>query len=127
MASIEPPPPEPAPASTSSSTAAGCLGFGGAVVGLVAAVALSLAGLAVTATVADASCGGSIAAGIVEVGVAALAAYAAWRLIRHPGGGPALTFLRPAAIIVSAFLLVPWPCSYTWIGAFTVWGACARH
>jgi hypothetical protein len=104
----------------------------GGLLGLIVAVVLSVMGLAFTGVFDGASssgrvaCGSAIVTGIVLLAAAAGIGWLAWyMLVRNSSRSFGAGFLRGLSAIVAAFLLIPWPCSYTW-AAFINFGACAR-
>jgi hypothetical protein len=105
----------------------------GGIIGLVVAVFLSIAGYSMSGFAWDGSgsptrgaCGSGIVAGIVLLAAAAAIGWIAWyMLFRNSSRTFGAGFLRGLSLIVAAYLLIPWPCSYTW-AAFTSFGVCAR-
>ena len=112
-------------------------GTGGAIfggfIGLLVAVALSVFGLGLSSVVSEGAappfsgaCRGGILSGAVLLGVAAAVGWLAWHMLfRNSSRTFGAGFLRGLSVVVAAFLLIPWPCSYTW-AAFSSFTACGH-
>ncbi len=123
MAEVKPPA-EPSPGPTA---AEGCLMAAGGLTGLADGVVLSLGGYWAAGALPGGRCAAGVGVGVGLLAVAAGAGFVAWRLVSRRGGGPALAFLRGLSVTLAAFLLIPWPCSYSWAGFFAALSACTPH
>jgi hypothetical protein len=103
--------------------------FGG-IMGLIVSVILSLVGLSLASVFWDnasrGACSPGIVGGIVLLAAsAALGALAWYMLFRNTSRTFGAGFLRGLSLVVALYLLIPWPCSYTF-AAFMSFRACGH-
>jgi hypothetical protein len=104
----------------------------GGIIGVIVAVILSIVGLGLSSASWDLSsrtpgaCGAGIVIGIILLAASAGLGWLAWHMLfrtssRTFGAG----FLRGLSVVVALFLLIPWPCSYTF-AAFMSFRGCGH-
>jgi len=105
----------------------------GACIGLVVAVILSTIGLVLSTFASEGApqvtgaCRGGILTGAVLLAVAAGIGWLGWHMLfRNSSRTFGAGFVRGLSMVVAIYLLIPWPCSYTW-AAYTSVSACARR
>jgi high-affinity Fe2+/Pb2+ permease len=112
----------------------GGAGIGGAIfggiIGLIVSVILSLIGLGLTSgfwdTASRGACGAAVVDGIVLLAVSAGLGWLAWHMsFRNTSRTFGAGFLRGLSVVAALFLLIPWPCSYTF-AAFMSLRACGH-
>ena len=97
----------------------------GVIVGLVVGIGFGLVALAAESQNGS-GCGNAVVIGAVLLIAAAGLGLVAWHLVfRVKSESFVVALLRAASVTLALYLLIPWPCSFTW-AAVTLFSGC-RH
>jgi len=99
----------------------------GALVGFFAAVLSLTLALPLMSTDPAGACRSAVLVGVVGFLIMIAVLWATWRFVVRPRGGRRSPFVSGMLVAAAVYLVIPWPCSTGWAGAYLAAQSCGHQ